>query len=287
MRKLLTILGAVSLVATSSSSVIACNNPVPPPPVEKVDLTDELLKEFVKENNEFSYEGPFVFEEGYLFSDKSISTYWILGTLALTKFYDSINENFNYDGFSFIGGSAEIVDKTIESIKNNVKYTFKVGFSYRSNNKFNQEQNDKLFFNFTFIQTKKYDNLEYLNKFFNFVINQDFYENNRGMSTSKNKKIDIFQTIRVRLTSKALEEIADKTKKIEKLEEEFINGFKNDEGTQSKSFLNSVKINIKDFDKSELDEYRDTYNLDLKIALKDNISIFINKKLNIILSKKG
>ncbi|ALD66198.1 lipoprotein [Spiroplasma cantharicola] len=50
MIKLLTILGAVSLVATSSSSVIACNNPVPPP-VEKVDLTDELLKEFVKENN--------------------------------------------------------------------------------------------------------------------------------------------------------------------------------------------------------------------------------------------
>ncbi len=285
MRKLLTILGAVTLVASSSSSVIACNNPGPDP-VIKQDLTDELLKEFVKEIGEINYEGPFIFEEGYEINNNIMGTSSILGHLALEQFYDLINEKFNYKDYSFIHGTAETLNQEINEIKNNVKYTFEVSFRYRSNSEFNETKNDWLNFKFNFTQTEKYSNKQYLDVWFNSVINQDFYKNNKGMSTSKFENISNFHHLDIELTTEQLNQINDKEKELDVFTKELENAIKIDEKVREKSILNLININVADFELlGEYNEYKNKYSLDLLISMKDNKNVFLKTQIDTLLYK--
>ncbi len=285
MRKLLTILGAVTLVASSSSSVIACNNPGPDP-VIKQDLTDELLKEFVKEIGEINYEGPFIFEEGYEINNNIMGTSSILGHLALEQFYDLINEKFNYKDYSFIHGTAETLNQEINEIKNNVKYTFEVSFRYRSNSEFNETKNDWLNFKFNFTQTEKYSNKQYLDVWFNSVINQDFYKNNKGMSTSKLENINNFHHLDIELTTEQLNQINDKEKELDVLTKELENAIKIDEKVREKSILNLININVSDFELlGEYNEYKNKYSLDLLISMKDDKNVFLKTQIDTLLKK--
>ncbi|WP_339029455.1 lipoprotein [Spiroplasma endosymbiont of Cantharis nigra] len=286
MRKLLTILGTVTLVASSSFSVIACNNPGPDPVIKK-DLTDELLKEFVNEIGEINYEGPFIFEEGYKINDGIMGTSSILGHLALEQFYDLINEKFNYKDYSFIHATAETLNQEINEIKNNVKYTFDISFTYRSNNEFNEAKNDWLNFKFNFTQTQKYENEKYLDNFFNSTINKNFYKNNKGMSTSWFKEVDIFQSLNIKVTTDKLNQLKEKQDKLDELTKELEISIKKDENDQKISILNLVNINVVNFNLlDENDKYYDLYSLNLVISLKDNKSIFLEKEINTRLYKK-
>ncbi|WP_339029459.1 lipoprotein [Spiroplasma endosymbiont of Cantharis nigra] len=285
MRKLLTILGAVTLVTSSSFSVIACNNPGPDP-VIKQDLTDELLKEFVNEIGEINYEGPFIFEEGYEINNNILGTSSILGHLALEQFYDLINEKFNYKGYSFIHGTAKTLNQEINEIKNNVKYTFEVFFRYRSNGKFNEFDNGGIKFKFNFIQTEQYNSKQYLDVWFNSVINQDFYKNNKGMSTSKLENINNFHHLDIELTTEQLNQINDKEKELDVLTKELENAIKIDEKVREKSILNLININVADFELlGEYNEYKNKYSLDLLISMKDDQNVFLKTQIDTLLKK--
>ncbi|WP_339029457.1 lipoprotein [Spiroplasma endosymbiont of Cantharis nigra] len=285
MRKLLTILGAVTLVAYSSSSVIACNNPGPDP-VIKQDLTDELLKEFVNEIGEINYEGPFIFEEGYQINDEIIGTESIIGHLALEQFYVLINENFNYKGYSFIHGSTTIISQEMTEISNNVKYSFEAFFRFRSNNEFNEFKNGGITFKFNFTQTEQYNNKQYLDVWFNSIINQELYKNNKGMTTTRFEKTNIFNILSMKVTTSELNEIVDQQLKLDKIKKEIEDNIKRYKKTQEKSILNLVDINVVDV--NLLDEYnesRDLYSLNLRISMKDNKDIYLEKEINTLLKK--
>ncbi|WP_339034680.1 lipoprotein [Spiroplasma endosymbiont of Cantharis rufa] len=285
MRKLLVILGAVTLVASSSSSVIACNNPAPEP-VIKQDLTDELLKEFVNEIGEINYKGPFIFEEGYEINNKIIGTQSIIGHLALEQFYDLINEKFNYKGYSFIHGKSRIISKEMNKISNNVKYSFETVFRYRSNSKFNDEYNGGIKFKFNFTQTEQYNNKQYLDVWFNSIINRNFYKNNEGMTTSFWEKADIFNNLSIKVTTSELNDINNKELKLDKITKELENSIKTDEGTREKSVLDFVNINVVDFELlDEYNEYKNKYSLDLLISMKDNQNVFLKTQINTLLNK--
>ncbi len=285
MRKLLTILGAVTLVASSSSSVIACNNPGPDP-VIKQDLTDELLKEFVNEIGEINYEGPFIFEEGYQINDNIIGTQSILGHLALEQFYDLINEKFNYKGYSFIHGKSRIIDKQMTEISNNVKYSFETVFRYRSNSEFNELTNGGIKFKFNFTQTEQYNNKQYLDVWFNSVINRDFYKNNDGMTTSFWEKADIFNNLSIKVTTDKLNQLKEKQEKLDELTKELEESIKRDENTTEKSVLDLVNVKVIDF--KFLGDYKesyDEYSLDLLISMKGNENVFLKTQINTLLKK--
>ncbi len=285
MRKLLTILGAVTLVASSSSSVISCNNPGPDP-VIKQDLTDELLKEFVNEIGEINYEGPFIFEKGYQINDDIIGTQSILGHLVLEQFYDLINEKFNYKGYSFIHGSTTIISQEMTEISNNVKYSFEAFFRFRSNNEFNEFKNGGITFKFNFTQTEQYNNKQYLDVWFNSIINQELYKNNKGMTTTRFEKTNIFNILSMKVTTSELNEIVDQQLKLDKIKKEIEDNIKRYEKTQEKSILNLVDVNVVDV--NLLDEYnesRDLYSLNLRISMKDNKDIYLEKEINTLLKK--
>ncbi|WP_339034686.1 lipoprotein [Spiroplasma endosymbiont of Cantharis rufa] len=285
MRKLLVILGAVTLVASSSSSVIACNNPAPEP-VIKQDLTDELLKEFVNEIGEINYKGPFIFEEGYEINNKIIGTQSIIGHLALEQFYDLINEKFNYKGYSFIHGKSRIISKEMNKISNNVKYSFETVFRYRSNSKFNDEYNGGIKFKFNFTQTEQYNNKQYLDVWFNSIINQELYKNNKGMTTTRFEKTNIFNILSLKVTTSELNDINNKELKLDKITKELENSIKTDEGTREKSVLDFVNINVLDFELlDEYNEYKNKYSLDLLISMKDNQNVFLKTQINTLLNK--
>ncbi|WP_338972717.1 lipoprotein [Spiroplasma endosymbiont of Panorpa germanica] len=57
MKKLLSILGSLSLLTTSTISVVSCGSPE----VEKLELNIANVEEFFAENKEFTYEGDFIF----------------------------------------------------------------------------------------------------------------------------------------------------------------------------------------------------------------------------------
>ncbi|AHI53573.1 hypothetical protein SSABA_v1c01610 [Spiroplasma sabaudiense Ar-1343] len=59
MKKILSILGSISLLIASTISVVACQERVKPE--EKLEFNEENVNNFFEENKEFTYEGDFIF----------------------------------------------------------------------------------------------------------------------------------------------------------------------------------------------------------------------------------
>ncbi|AHI53575.1 hypothetical protein SSABA_v1c01630 [Spiroplasma sabaudiense Ar-1343] len=59
MKKILSILGSISLLTSSTISVVSCQEPVKPE--EKLEFNKENVSNFFEENKEFNYEGDFIF----------------------------------------------------------------------------------------------------------------------------------------------------------------------------------------------------------------------------------
>ncbi|AHI53570.1 hypothetical protein SSABA_v1c01580 [Spiroplasma sabaudiense Ar-1343] len=61
MKKLLSMIGSLSLLTTSTISVVSCGGPINPRPEEKLEFNEENVEKFFTENKTFSYEGEFIF----------------------------------------------------------------------------------------------------------------------------------------------------------------------------------------------------------------------------------
>ncbi len=159
-------------------------------------------------------------------------------------------------------------------------------FRYRSNGKFNELNNEPIKIKFNFTQTEQYNNKQYLDVWFNSVINQDFYKNNKGMSTSKLENINNFHHLDIELTTEQLNQINDKEKELAVLTKELENAIKIDEKVREKSILNLININVADFELlGEYNEYKNKYSLDLLISMKDDKNVFLKTQIDTLLKK--
>ncbi|AXK50966.1 lipoprotein [Spiroplasma alleghenense] len=179
MKKLLAVLGSISLLTTSTISVVACESPGGKD--EKVELKEfnkENVENFFKENRKFKYEGEFIFIDepsdqefkGKLPSQSFLE--WIftktiinemsktinIDTVDFYKFYAEIDGNHynaNIDeGESLISGKNydfKFSNLKIEDTKNNKDFNIKdLEFEFKQTNKVSEDKiNNKQLENLT------------------------------------------------------------------------------------------------------------------------------------------
>ncbi|AHI53574.1 hypothetical protein SSABA_v1c01620 [Spiroplasma sabaudiense Ar-1343] len=125
MKKMLSIVGSISLLTSSTISVVACQEPEKPE--EKLEFNEENVTNFFEENKEFTYEGDFIFisdPEGIDNADFNVfnSTTDIIESLFVKKIVWEMSKTIDLNTNDFIQVVSILGTPSLKKSLGNDKY---------------------------------------------------------------------------------------------------------------------------------------------------------------------